>query len=456
MNEFFHINMNESNSNANIQYHNKLFEIWETIKNKIPIKKNIDYKKFSKKLKSSIIRREETEIFIDKFFDDILEMLKEKSLSIYQNKILYIFSDFLSSLGKPLEFYPKEKTIEVLNLLYMVNPNGDCCFLDLLLEPLCADDIVSNKTHRRPFIDFLINTYADDTFFSKASQKIILLMLKHHRNSTNYLILSLNSSFLDLFNFFSSISPTLYDNNSAVKLLEFSINVLTIRTFQMNYMYVINDNFCSLLQMLFKMTPSYMNLKTVSILFSKLKQKSILSTLVNLVIDPNSYFAQNISAWLMNHTSDTLKLLISMLNIRSGAVKSAYFYLDDSEPILLTYFPKLEKKADSFVYNPYSLLKTNDIELPEFSNHVISVLPLILDLFSKFWSSSIETDELLLNFIKRFASIKNDDSMTFCFIAGKNISKLTDDLLEQMDSTEQEKSVLIQKFVNSMNCILKG
>ena len=46
--------------------------------------------------------------------------------------------------------------------------------------------------------------------------------------------------------------------------------------------------------------------------------------------------------------------------------------------------------------------------------------------------------------------------MTFCFIAGKNISKLTDDLLEQMDSTEQEKSVLIQKFVNSMNCILKG
>ena len=54
MNEFFHINMNESNSNANIQYHNKLFEIWETIKNKIPIKKNIDYKKFSKKLKSSI------------------------------------------------------------------------------------------------------------------------------------------------------------------------------------------------------------------------------------------------------------------------------------------------------------------------------------------------------------------------------------------------------------------
>ncbi|OHS97890.1 hypothetical protein TRFO_35826 [Tritrichomonas foetus] len=400
---------------------------------------------------------------------EIRFMLKDQKYKKGQGSIFSFFIDFVSTLNctfLDIDGEIIESILKSLNSAYkLLNPQ----LLLIFLDPYCADEI--QDVHGDfPFLQFLIKAYPNNDEISLIARKVILIILKKKRYSAENLIPLLFDSFVDLFCFFSKISPTIYEKSAPFELFKFIntslcyVNQGTPKSFESidNYCYNVSHELLDNL----KNEPATIQFRTFLLFLTQLHHNPTISVFIHYMLKENGIFGKNIENWVKTWTLDSLKMISAMIDLRSTALQTAFFYSENlNRNASIFGFPdppsefilKQERKNFSTIED-FSIYQQQNNELPMPLDHVKSLFEIILTLFSMFWTLPLETDELLMKIIKCIAGSKTDGGMTFCYTPGTGIYAQTQVLLEEMMNynSDKERRALLGNFVLSMHRIFRA
>lgn len=420
-----------------------------------------------------VAKRDEESIktFLQKFASDINSLLQDKSCNLRKSLIFAFFVDIMEQLHYSFfDISDKSIVLSILNLLFLSYNDITPHIFITFVEVLKADEII-DENNFPPFYIFLIKSYPNDDKIGEISRDFLLNILKKNPPTINLLIPSLFQSFIYLFCFFSDIAPTIFDTSHPINLCKFINQIFNICE-ELNFEFYQNflNTYCiNLSQTLFpniETLSSITQFKAMYFFLSQIHHIPTLSVIINYIIQKDSVFSRNIDSWLENWTSETLKLLSAMLDLRSYAIQTAFFYLEniDQNASLFSFpekfppksLPKWEKKSNSYIKSTYAKYKIVNEKLPMPSDHVISLFTLISDLFQSYWELSIETDELLIAVIEKIAACGNEYSNAFCFIHGKGIYSLTQMIVMKMTNADKDHKVLLSSFIGTMHGIFQS
>lgn len=400
---------------------------------------------------------------------DIHNMLLD---SQYKRSKGLLFSFFISFMKiKKCTFLDIDKdcAISILNSLFLCYKDIQPIFLNDFLDVFKADEI-EDKDGNYPFLLFLIKSYPNDDLIAENSRTIIKQIIIQNKPILNYFLGVLLNSFVDLFCFFSDISPTILDDSHPSKLCKYIDTIFCQIENDIENQSELLDNYSSkltekLLENL-KKSPSLIQFETIRFFFTSIHHTKTISTLIQYIIRSDSVFSQNIESWFTKWTVKTLNLFSTMLDIRSSALQTAFFYLDDLDhnasifdfPDYPTNFiTKPERKLHTMLsVDDLAIYQTINNQLPNPLNHVISVFQLISSVFSMFWDLPLQTNELLITVIEKIAGCGNEYTNAYCFTPGKGIYAQTQILIFEAKEPDKELKNLMANFILTMKGILRG
>lgn len=408
----------------------------------------------------------DTKKFLADCMKDIVEMMNSDNLKLVRHFLFHLFIDIVMLNPRPFSMLPNEWIIPILSHLPFFISSADTELLDGFLEPFAADEICDSTTGTRPFLQFLVKAlFSSDVSVSKLAKFFITEIISSKRPSSRYLLPLLLEVFIEYLLFCSDVSPTFFDGCVLSDLLRYCNNVLTFVTDRALLDVFHSRIRCEVCKTIAAAKP-YVQFKTYQLFVMEMHHYSTMSIIIQDLVSPNGAFARNIQSWIHLWTRDTLKMLRSMLDLRCAAVNSAFFYDSDMDTHCKTYgFPMIPPGRNSANRKYFELALDAEVfmsyrnvnqELPETVPHVISVFPLIADLFTKLWTLPVDTVDVLFDLIERIAGVGSKTCYSFCFTPGKGLCFETSKLLIDESHRDEKTYDLFMTFVITMNRILKA
>jgi hypothetical protein len=400
------------------------------------------------------------------FFSDLAEMMVDPGYSRVRHLLFSIYADLYRVEMIPLAGYASQFVLPPLTALPEILSQIDPETLDPFVEHFSADLFV-DASHQSPFLDFLVQSY---TYTANAvgqkSRALILQILNDPgpRESAPHLKVMLIDAFINLFILIANISPTVHEDSQLLEIFRFANHALMfIRERELIGKFTMAISQKVILPLL--QAPTHFQLISFTIFLANVTMPTTLSLFIESIVDLNGVFRLRFECWKEVWPLDTLRLTSALLDTRSSAIRSAFFWspVPDAVGCSPVYCfvrdaaPRPRKKAvkplfDKEMINRYRIAKP---ELPRRRPQVVSLFDFLLSMFRKLWTLQIEMMTVLLSTIVKMAALGTRSVYDFCFTQGGPLFSVAFQLMRERNTRGQDVRDIFASFIVTMKQIIE-
>jgi hypothetical protein len=409
----------------------------------------------------------QAEGIINVLFSDLAEMMVDPTYSRVHHFLFSVYYDLYRVENIPLIGYAAQFVLPPLIALPEIVSKIDPDSLDPFVEQFSAD-LVIDSSHRSPFLDFLVRSYTYTA--NSVGQKCRTLILQilndpGPRESALRLKGMLIESFIKLFVFIAKISPTVHSNSQLLEIFKFANRVLMfIREPELieKFTTEISQKVIAMLRNF----SDHLQLISFTLFLANVTMPATLSLFIESIVDINGVFRLKFERWRENWALDTLKLISAMLETRSSAIRSAFFFSTapdsvNSSPVYCFVSDPIPRPGRKVVTELLFDRQTIDryrieiSELPGRRPQIVSLLDFLLHMFEKLWALPMETAPVLLSTIVKVAALGTRSVYDFCFTQGGKLFSVAGRLMLERDGHSQDVRDLLASFVLTMKQIIE-